>query len=436
MSTDFPVRPLLTPKRLLLLLLALLILLAAINFGVAWHYSSVLNDLALQVRESRIDYNLTATAIDDGLVKLKNGPDDGDWRSPGKWGLRWASPDRTNGTGMLGDIIEQGDNFIVRQFTLATGDPPNSSPASVSGDIYPDDPYLAFGIQYQTVQYETPLGTQDAWRIDRRPEVKGDTWAIFVHGLRGEPADGLHTLPVLNDLGIPALFITYRNDQGQPQDPSGIYQYGLTEWQDLHAAVAYALSQPGANNIVLIGQSMGGGIVAKFLYESPLASSVIGVVLDSPMLQFEETVHLGARQRNIPFFVTETAKWLATLRFDVDWQAMDYLKDADLLNAPILLIHGENDTRVPIETSNQLAQLRPDLITYATYPNTTHANTWNTNSHPPHPRPPQLFPPHHPTLRHSSERHVPDPHPNSRRWQDDRNATNRLRCRNRTGSPV
>lgn len=369
-----------TPKRLLLLFLTLLILLAAINFGVAWHYSSVLNDLALQVRESRIDYDLTATAIDDGLVKLENGPDDGDWRSPGKWGLRWSSPDGTNGNGMLGDIIEQGDDFLIRQFTPASGDPPNSTPASVSGDIYPDDPYLAFGIQYQTVQYETPLGTQDAWQVAQYPEVKGDTWAIFVHGLRGAPADGLHTLPVLNDLGIPALFITYRNDQGQPQDPSGIYQYGLTEWQDLHAAVAYALSQAGANNIVLIGQSMGGGIVAKFLYESPLAASVTGIVLDSPMLQFEETVHLGARQRNIPFFVTETAKWLATLRFDVNWQAMDYLKDADLLNVPILLIHGEIDTRVPIETSNQLFELRPDLITYSIYPNTTHANTWNTNS--------------------------------------------------------
>ena len=364
-----------TPKRLLLLSLALLILLAAINFGVAWHYSSVLNDLALQVRESRVDYNLTATAIDNGLVKLENDPDEGDWRSPGKWGLSWPT-----GNGMLGEIIEHGDDFLIRHFTLATGDPPNSSPASVSGDIYPDDPYLAFGIQYQTVQYETPLGIQDAWQFAQGAEANDDTWAIFVHGLRGEPADGLPVLPVLNDLGIPALFITYRNDQGQPLDPSGAYQYGLTEWQDLHAAVAYALSQPGANNVVLIGQSMGGSIVAKFLYESPLAPSVIGVVLDSPMLHFDETVRLGARQRNLPFFVTGTAKWLATLRFDVDWQAMDYLKDAHLLNAPILLIHGENDARVPIETSNQLAQLRPDLITYATYPNTTHANTWNTNS--------------------------------------------------------
>ncbi len=367
-------------KRLLLILLALLFLLAAINFGVAWHYSSVLNDLALQVRESQIDYDLTATATDDHLVKLENGPDDSDWRSPGKWGLRWLGPDGTTGNGMLGDIIEHGDNFVIRRFTLADGDPPHSTPASVSGNIYPNDPYLAFGIQYQTVQYQAPLGMQDAWQFAQHPEVNADTWAIFVHGLRSNPAAGLPILPVLNELNIPALFITYRNDKNQPQDPSGVYQYGLTEWQDLHAAVEYALSQPGAKDIVLIGQSMGGGIVAKFLYESPLASSVTGVVLDSPMMHFEETVRLGARQRNLPFFITDTAKWLFTLRFGLDWDSMDYLKDAHLLNVPILLIHGEDDASVPIRTSNTLAQLRPDLITYATYPNTTHANTWNTNS--------------------------------------------------------
>ena len=51
-------------------------------------------------------------------------------------------------------------------------------------------------------------------------------------------------------LASPALFITFRNDKGQPKEPSGIYQYGITEWQDLHAAAEYVLSQPGAREIV------------------------------------------------------------------------------------------------------------------------------------------------------------------------------------------
>ena len=131
---------------------------------------------------------------------------------------------------------------------------------------------------------------------------------------------------------------------------------------------------------MLIGLGMGGAIAVGFLYESPLASSVTGVVLDSPVMDFKALVELGARERNLPGFVTATLKWLATLRFGLNWEAMDYLKDTDRLNAPILLIHGENDNRVPIETSNKLSERRPDLITYTVYPNTTHADAWNTNS--------------------------------------------------------
>ena len=227
-------------KLVLILLLSVLSLLLVLNFGVAWFLSGVLKDRALEVREYKLEHNLTASAFGQDLVRLENGPDNGAWRRPGKWGLSWDG-----GSGMIGDIVEDGGNFLVRQFTIGAGDPPSSTPAFVSGSIYPTDPFLAFGIEYKKVQYETPLGTQDAWRF----EGDDDTWAIFVHGHRGTPGDGLPSLPVLHDLGLPALYITYRNDKGQPQDPSGFYQFGLTEWQDLHAAVEYVLSQPGARTL-------------------------------------------------------------------------------------------------------------------------------------------------------------------------------------------
>ena len=358
-------------KLALISLLSVLCFLAVLYFGVAWYFSGVLKDRALEVKENKLEYNLTASILGQDLVRLENGPDNGAWRRSGRWGLSWDG-----GTGMIGDIVEEGGDFLVRQFTIADGAPPNSTPAYVSGSIYPNDPLLAFGIEYSKVQYETPLGTQDAWRF----EGEADTWAIFVHGHRGSPGDGLPSLPVLRDLGLPALFITYRNDKGQPRDPSGIYQFGLTEWQDLHSAVEYVLSQPDASDVVLIGHSMGGGIIVKFLYESPLAGSVTAAVLDSPMLDFKVPVDSGARKRHTPGFVTAAGKWMTTLRFGLDWDAMDYLKNADLLDVPILLIHGAHDTYVPIETSNRLADLRPDLVTYSVYREATHVNAWNVDS--------------------------------------------------------
>ena len=352
-------------------LIFVLVVTAALNVGVAWYYSGVLNELALEVAAKEVEYDVLASAHGDGLVRLERGPEDGDWMLAGKWWLGWDG-----GNGMIGDIVERGDAYLIRRFTMIEGDPPRSTPASVSGHIYPNDPYLALGIKYEEVEYETPLGSQEAWQF----EGDGDTWVIFVHGHRGARGDGLFLLPTLNDLDVPALFITYRNDEGQPQDPSGVYQYGLTEWQDVHAALEYALSQPGVSDIVLIGESMGGGIVLKFLYESPLAGSVTSAVLDSPVTDFQALVDLGAQERNLPGFVADTVKWVATLRFGVDWDAMNYLKDANRLDLPILLIHGEDDTRVPIETSDKLAELRPDIVSYSVYPDTSHASAWNVDS--------------------------------------------------------
>ena len=215
-------------------LISVFAVLAVLNFGVAWYYSGVLNELALEVAPKEIEYDIVASSYDDGHVRLEEGPEDGDWSRAGKWWLGWDG-----GNGMIEDIVEREDEFLVRRFTLIDGDLPRSAPAFVSGHIYPGDPYLALGIKYEKVEYEAPMGSQEAWLI----EGDDDTWAIFVHGHRGTRGDGLFLLPILNDLGIPALFITYRNDEGQPQDPSGLYQYGLTEWQDVHAAVEYTLSQ-------------------------------------------------------------------------------------------------------------------------------------------------------------------------------------------------
>ena len=356
---------------LVVALITVLSVLAALNFGVAWYYSGVLNDLALEVAAKEVEYDLVASSHGDGLVRLENGRENGDWSLAGKWWLGWDG-----GNGMVEQIVERGDDYLVRRFTMIDGDPPQSAPAFVSGHIYPSDPYLALGIRYTEVEYESSLGNLDAWWF----EGDDDTLAIFVHGHRGARGDGLFLLPTLNDIGVPALFITYRNDEGQPLDPSGFYQYGLTEWQDVHAAVEYALSRPGVEEVVLIGESMGGGIVLKFLYESPLAGFVTGAVLDSPVTNFQAVVDLGARERNLPGFVADTVKWVATLRFGVDWDAMDYLKDSDRLGLPILLIHGENDTRVPIETSDELAVLRPDIISYSVYPDASHASGWNVDS--------------------------------------------------------
>ena len=146
-------------------------------------------------------------------------------------------------------------------------------------------------------------------------------------------------------------------------------RYGATEWMDLEAAVSYATGH-GSSGVVLVGPSMGGGVVMSFLEHSSSASEVRAVVLDSPMLDFGRTVDFQAGQESLPVLglpvpstLITTAKWLASVRFDVDWSELDYLTSTDELGVPILVFHGTDDSDVPIATSRDLARARPDLVT-------------------------------------------------------------------------
>ena len=191
-------------------------------------------------------------------------------------------------------------------------------------------------------------------------------------------------LPVVTELGLPSLVITYRNDEGVPQNPDGLHWFGLTEWEDLEGAVKYALGRE-AEGVVLIGYSMGGGIVTKFLYESPLAEKVRGVVLDSPMLDFGATIDHGASQRSIPVvggtpvldLIIWIAKNISSIRFGIDFDRMDYLSGVNELATPILLFHSDADRKVPVESSDTLAETRPDIVRYVRNSDIDHVRTWN-----------------------------------------------------------
>jgi pimeloyl-ACP methyl ester carboxylesterase len=231
------------------------------------------------------------------------------------------------------------------------------------------------------LQIPGPLGDYESWFFPgTRP-----TWVLLLHGNTPDRLDLARLLPSLQAEGHPVLLVSLRNDPGAPEDPSGMLRYGATEWRDLEAAVEYAVGQ-GSDGVVLAGPSMGGGVVMSFLEHSPSADAVRAAVLDAPMLDFGRTVDFQARQESLPVIglplpgtLTATAKWMASWRFDIDWDELDHLDSTEELRAPILLFHGTEDDDVPISTSRDLARARPDLVTLHEVEGATHMTTWNTD---------------------------------------------------------
>jgi alpha-beta hydrolase superfamily lysophospholipase len=360
-------------------LTALAALVALFYLGGGWYFSSQLNHTGLDAaakRSATPDYAIEVLRVGGNEVTLRVPPTPGQLLTPGTWGLQWPG----GGYGQVTAIRAKGNGSVTRDFRQMTG-PPLGQGVRVALDnkAYPQNPQVALGLAYQNVTYQGPLGSYPAWFIPG----SADTWAILVHGNSLDRLDTIKIVPGLHEAGLPVLMITYRNDPGAPQGPSDRLRYGATEWQDLQAAIRYALTQ-GARRVVLVGYSMGGGIVMSFLERSSLAPSVAGVILDSPMLDFGRTVDYGASQDTLPLVglpvpqsLTDVAKWMAGWRFGVDWGALDYLKELDTVRAPILLFQGTADRTVPIGTSDELARDRPHLVTYIRTPEADHLDSWN-----------------------------------------------------------
>ncbi len=366
--------PLLNKRRLrqLIAWLALTgVVVVVADLGVGCYYATQINSGGLQVKHEPDEFKLTVETAGDSQVTLRHmgGGDKEDAEIDALWGVETAT-----GYGRAGKVLARGNGTVTREFALLDGTLTAGQAARLDRHAFPPDPQKALGFAFEEVTYGSPLGPMPAWHIGG----PSDIWAIFVHGVNGRRSEALRMLRPVVESGAQALVIGYRNDEGAPADPSGKYQYGRTEWQDVEAAAHYARSK-GARRIVLVGYSMGGGIVVSFMRNSLLASDVSALVLDAPMLEFGATVDLAGRRRNLPAVVTGTAKWMTAVRYGVDWGALDYLQDAGKLKTPILLIHGDADTRVPIETSEALARLLPDTVQFERFSGAQHVGAWNSD---------------------------------------------------------
>ena len=367
-------------RRLLVSLTVLVVLAVALLGGAGWYYAGEIHAGALEVEPGSRgivpDTVVESVTGREAVLRRTGEPveDDPLLRSD-TYGLVWDG-----GAGVLSGRPEPRDDGAVgRRLELVEGTPPSAgTEADLRGEVW-TDPEAAYGTRYEEVDVPCGGGSCPAWL------VPGDaaTWVVAVHGKGAARTEPLRGLRAAVDAGLPVLLITYRNDPEAPADPSGRYGQGATEWRDLEAAVRFALDR-GAEDVVLYGASMGGAIVASFLERSELAGAVRGIVLDAPMLDLAATVDHGAAQRDLPVVggvpdvLTDTARWIAGWRYDLDWDAVDYLP-ADWLEVPALVFHGTDDDRVPVSTTDELAADRPDLVTAVRVPEAGHVRAWNAD---------------------------------------------------------
>jgi fermentation-respiration switch protein FrsA (DUF1100 family) len=153
---------------------------------------------------------------------------------------------------------------------------------------------------------------------------------LYLHGNAGNLANRSDLLQQLSALGVHVLAIDYRGygqSAGRPSE-AGVYR-------DAAAAYAWATARTPAAKLVLLGESLGGGLACELAATRPIG----GLILASTFTSIPDMAALH--------FPGLPLRWLLTTRFD-------NLTKIARVRAPTLFLHSRSDEIVPWSMGERL----------------------------------------------------------------------------------
>ena len=306
-----------------------------------------------------------------------------DTTGPGRYGV-WLAGGL--GHARVGEVLREDALTVTRELIAVDRGELAPGPARWNQYFYWDRPSVSLGLPDADVSVLSDVGGLPGWVVQPQPGLPatGD-WAVLVHGRGARKEETLRAVPVLRRAGWTSLVAAYRNDRDAPPGPDGRYNLGLSEWRDIEAAMGYAVSH-GARRIVLIGWSMGGAVVLQALDRSPLAERVVGVCLDSAVLDWGVVLRHHAHLHKVPGPLARMAtdlmgsrgsRRLVGVHEPLDVARTDWVARADELTRPMLVMHSDGDDFVPIGPAVALAGRRPDLVRFERWQVARHCREWN-----------------------------------------------------------
>jgi len=300
-----------------------------------------------------------------------------DTELPGRYGLFTTG---TYGYVKLGAVLS-ADASTVRRKLLTQIEPGAKvdREAAFSGWYYATPSELH--LRWENVLIGSPAGPCPAWFFPG----ESSTWVIQVHGRGTMRAECLRAVPVLHAAGLPNLVVSYRNDGEAPRSRAGAYALGAAEWRDVDAAISYALRH-GAERIVLMGWSMGGAISLQAAVNSGSRDRIAGLILESPVVDWRTVLRFQARESGLraplPDLAMGALQVPLTARLSgaddaISFDRLDMVARAEELDAPILILHSDDDGFVPADASHALQRARPDLVTMPRFTVARHTKIWN-----------------------------------------------------------
>jgi fermentation-respiration switch protein FrsA (DUF1100 family) len=192
------------------------------------------------------------------------------------------------------------------------------------------------GLAYRELELETEDGERlHGWWVVARSAPAGHV--LLCHGNAGNTGDRVMHAALLTAVGFDVLLFDYRGygrSSGTPTE-QGTYR-------DARAALTYLLRQPDVDvsRVLYLGESLGGAVALELALARPPAALVLLSAFTS--VREMARVHYG-----------RIAEKLAP-------DAYPNLRRIGELRAPLLVLHGADDTIVPRRHGSALYEVAPD----------------------------------------------------------------------------
>jgi uncharacterized protein len=208
------------------------------------------------------------------------------------------------------------------------------------------------------------------------PTEKPRHLIVLVHGMWSSWLEMAELGRDLHERGFDVLLFDLRG-HGQ-SDPSRLY-LGRRERADIRAVMSWAQDQGFSNDrIGWLGYSMGGSTILMEAARNPL---IHVAVIDSPFGNLPEVLNKElSRHSGLPRWFNPGILLAARLVYGV--RTDDLVPSRFALawgERPLLLIHGESDTLVPVSQAREIASAVGGSCTTMTLPGVDHVQAYNSD---------------------------------------------------------
>ena len=222
----------------------------------------------------------------------------------------------------------------------------------------------ATGAQVEDVSINAPdAAVLRAWLV--RPTHPNGDAAVLLHGLGDNRLGMRGYAQLLLSHGYTVLLPDARA-HGISDGP--LATYGLVERNDIHQWVDFVSAKVAPHCVYGMGESMG---AAQLLQSLETGTRFCAVVAESPFSNFREIAydrmgqpfHLGPWVgRTVLRPLVEVAFLRARWKDKLDMQQVSPEDSVARAHVPVLLIHGQSDSNIPVRHSRRIHQRDPQTV--------------------------------------------------------------------------